>query len=60
MAGTGHGARPGGHDADGACAGDQHILATRSKLKRGVDRIAKRVEDGTDYHRKLYQAAAPR
>ncbi len=40
-------ARNGGaHDADGAGAGDQHVLADDVEGERGVDGIAERIEDG--------------
>jgi hypothetical protein len=40
----------GGHDADGARAGDQHVLAHQIEGGRGVHRIAQRIEDGRDLH----------
>ena len=36
----------GGHDADGAGAGDQHVLAQHRERQRGVDGVAEGVEDG--------------
>ena len=43
MAGDG-----GGHDADGAGAGDQHILAHQVEGERGVDGVAEGIEDRAD------------
>ncbi len=47
-------ARPGvthnrdGHDADGASAGDEHVFAEDREGQRGVDSVAKGIEDGGD------------
>ena len=38
----------GGHHADGASPGDQHVLAQQVELLRRVHSIAERIEDGTD------------
>ncbi len=38
----------GGHDADGARAGDQHVFAEHGERERGVDGVAERIEDGGD------------
>jgi hypothetical protein len=37
-----------GHDADGARAGHQHVLADQVKAERGVDGVAQGIEDGPD------------
>src|ERR1700733_2807278 len=34
-----------GHNAYGACAGDEHIFAQDGERERGVNRIAERIED---------------
>jgi len=38
-----------GHDADRACTGDQHVFAEHGERKRGVDCVAKWVEDCGDF-----------
>ncbi len=38
----------GGHDADRAGAGDQHVLADQIERQRGVGGVAERVEDRGD------------
>ena len=38
----------GGHDADGAGAGDQHVLAQHGEGERGVHGVAEGIEDGGD------------
>ena len=35
----------GGHDADRAGAGDQHVFADQVERQRGVRRVAERIED---------------
>ena len=49
-----HGRR---HDADGAGAGDQHVLAQHGEGKRGVDGVAEGVEDGRDVERNRFVVA---
>ena len=39
----------GGHDADRAGAGDQHILAHEVERQRGVHGVAERIEDGAEF-----------
>jgi hypothetical protein len=41
----------GGHDADRAGAGDQHVLAEDREGERGVDRVAEGIEDGGNVER---------
>jgi hypothetical protein len=36
----------GGHDADGAGAGDEHVFAHQVEGERGVHGVAERVENG--------------
>ena len=38
----------GRHDADGAGAGDQHVLAEHRETERGVHGVAEGIEDGGD------------
>ena len=37
-----------GHEADGACAGDEHVFAEDGEGEGGVDGVAEGVEDGGD------------
>ena len=48
----------GGHDADGAGAGDQHVLAQHREGERGVHRVAERIENGGDIERRCRRGAA--
>ncbi len=51
VAGAGVADDGGGHDADGAGAGDEHILTQHGEGKRRVDGVAEGVEDGGDVER---------
>ena len=48
MAGAGVAGDGGGHDADGAGAGDEDVFAEDGEGERGVDCIAEGIEDGGD------------
>ena len=48
VAGAGMAGDRGGHRADRAGAGDQHVLAEHVPLQRGVDGVAERIEDRGD------------
>ena len=39
----------GGHDADGAGAGDEDVFAEHGEGQRGVDGVAEGIEDGGDF-----------